>query len=50
VPGDEVKRHLDLHFRLLRHDVVPPLSDAVQHFRATGGIAALQKASDCGLL
>ena len=45
MPGDEVKRHLDLYFRLLRHDVVAPIADAVQHFRARGGISSLNTVS-----
>ena len=41
VPGEEVTKHLDLHFRLLRHDLVAPLAETLQHFRDRGGIRAL---------
>jgi hypothetical protein len=43
VPGDEVRQHLDLHFRLVRHDVVASLGEALRQFRARGGLLSLDK-------
>jgi hypothetical protein len=41
VPGGEVRQHLDLHFRLVRHDAVASLGEAVRQFRADGGLPSL---------
>jgi hypothetical protein len=34
--------HADLHFRLLRHDLVQPLTAVVAHMLDCGGLACLK--------
>eukprot|EP00798_Chlamydomonas_sp_ICE-L_P006216 gene6216-2832_t len=36
--------HIEIHFRLLRHDGISPLGDAAKKFRRLGGISSLKKA------
>jgi hypothetical protein len=38
---DPDRAHRELHFRLLRHDVIGPVCDASQAFRQFGGVAGL---------
>ncbi|GBF88382.1 hypothetical protein Rsub_01094 [Raphidocelis subcapitata] len=43
-PGDVNRAHRELHFRLLRHDLVGEIAAAVQALQRMGGVAALPKA------
>src|SRR5690349_5964243 len=47
---DPDRAHRELHFRLLRHDVVGPVCDAAQAFAQFGGVSGLKslKVSSCG--
>eukprot|EP00775_Hariotina_reticulata_P006331 gene6331-6565_t len=40
---DPDRAHRELHFRLLRHDLLSPITAAVQAFREFGGVAGLSR-------
>lgn len=43
VVGDPLRAHKELHFRLLRHDMVAPLARAAALLHGAGGVAAVQQ-------